>query len=80
MSAKKAKSIHYEQHALDRMKERSISKEQVESVILNPDWSAPAKRPGAIRSEKRIGKKQFAVITENTPQFTRVVTAWVKKV
>ena len=71
------KPIRYEVHALRRMAQRGINKEQVEQTIHRPNWSRPAKRRGA----KKIGRKFSArkllvVIIEEELQFIRVVSAW----
>ena len=58
------------------MSERGVSRSQIESVWLAPDWTAPADKDGRQKLVKRMGKKTLAVIVEETPQFIRVISTW----
>jgi len=69
--------LHFETHAVNRMRQRGISEEQVEAVVDKPDVARPSRRDGAVRLEKRLSTtKRLAVIVEETRDFVRVVTAF----
>ena len=74
------KKLLYETHAVMRMRQRSISEDQVEEAILSPDHTRKARRRGARRVEKRIStRRRLAVIIEEAPDFIRILTAfWVR--
>jgi hypothetical protein len=72
------KPIWFEAHALQRMNQRGISRQQVESAVRNPDVQRPARRPGAIRLERRLSSsRRINVIVEEEKTFIRVVTVWI---
>ena len=76
MVAHRDKPFRYERHALARMRERGVSRAQIEVALLAPDWTAPADRDGRQKIVKRMGKKSLAVIVEETPHFIRVISTW----
>ena len=71
------KIIRYQEHALGRMNERGISKEQVEQTIWFHDCVRNAKRPGAKRFEKRFSpRRRITVIAEEFAREFWVVSAF----
>jgi hypothetical protein len=73
------KPIRYETHARHRMASRGISQEQAEYVIRSSKQKRPAKRPGAIRIEKRLSaRRRLIVIVEEEDTFIRVITAYLQ--
>ncbi len=71
------KAIRYQIHAKRRMSRRGISKEQVEQVLLQPDSTRPAKRPGAKRFEKVFSsRRRITVIAEEDTRSFWVISTW----
>jgi hypothetical protein len=71
------KPIRYHAHAWQRMMERGVSRELIESVVERPDTSRPARRPGAKRWEKRFSKqRRLAIIAEESATEIWVITAF----
>ena len=69
--------VRYEVHALRRMQQRGISKEQVAQVLRRPQANRSARREGAKRLERRLSaKRRLAVIVEETDRFIRIVSAF----
>lgn len=72
-----SKPFRYEDHALHRMKERGITRLEVDQVIAAPDYRRPAKRPGAMRIGRTLNAREsLEVIVEETPDFIRIVSVW----
>jgi hypothetical protein len=71
------KRIRYQDHALQRLVERGISRDQVSQTLRRPDTEREANRPGARRFEKSISKRiRIVVIAEETTHEFVVITAW----
>jgi len=68
--------IRYTRHARVRMRERRVSEEQVEAVVLSPDdW-----RHGdddEIIATKRLGKRRVKVVYLSLPKEIKVITVMV---
>jgi len=68
--------IRYTRHARVRMKERQVSQEQVEAVVLSPDnW-----RYGdddEIIAAKKLGKRRVKVVYLSLPKEIKVITVMV---
>ena len=68
--------IRYTRHARVRMKERQVSEEQVEAVVLSPDsW-----RYGdddEIIATKKLGKRRVDVAYLSLPEEIKVITVMV---
>ncbi len=68
--------IRYTRHARARMKERQVSEEQVEAVVLSPDsW-----RYGdddEIIATKKLGKRRVDVAYLSLPEEIKVITVMV---
>ena len=59
------KQIRYDEHALRRMRERGVSREQVERTIDRPHATRPARRPRSTRFEFAFSsRRRLAVIAE----------------
>lgn len=70
------KIIRYQEHALARMSERGISKEQVEQTIWFHDSKRNAKVPGATRFEQKLSpRRRMVVIAKESEREFRVITA-----
>ena len=71
------KPIRYEVHALRRMNQRGISREQVAEVVRKPQANRPAKRVGARRLESRFSaRRRLAVIVENQSDHIGIISAF----
>jgi hypothetical protein len=68
--------IRYTRHARVRMRERRVSEEQVEAVVLSPDnW-----RYGdddEIIATKKLGKRKVKVFYLSLPEEMKVITVIV---
>ncbi len=71
------KPLRYEKHALKRMQERGVSRDQVKRTVHRPLANRPARRDGARRLEQKMSaRKRLAVIVEEDKGFFRVVSAF----
>ena len=71
------KRIRYGEHALQRLLERGVSRDQVSQTLRQPDAERKAKRKGAKRFEKSISKRmRIVVIAEETASEFMVISAW----
>ncbi len=71
------KPLRYETHALKRMQDRGVSREQVTKTVRRPSTNRLARREGAKRLERKLSKrKRLAVIVEEEKDFIRVVSAF----
>jgi hypothetical protein len=62
------------------MNKRGVSELQIEDAILRHDSKGPAKRAGATRLEKKLGKhRRLVVIVEEGSSYFSVVTAYWRK-
>jgi len=68
-------AIDYTEHAAFRMRQRTISKANVEDTIQNPDFSFIT-RPGRFVALKRYGDKFLKVIYEKSNDKITVVTVY----
>jgi arginine repressor len=72
------KRIRYQEHALQRLAERGISKDQVSRTLREPDAVRTAKRMGARRFEKAMSKRnRLVVIAEETANEFMVISTWM---
>jgi len=68
--------ILYTKHARQRMKERKVSKEQVEATVLNPDrWHYG--EDGEIIARRKIDKRTVEVAYLSLPEAIKVLTVMV---
>ena len=69
-----------EPHALTRINQRGITKQEVTAVLRRPDNIRRARQLGAKRFEKNFSKrKRIAVIVEETADTLWVMTAFPMK-
>jgi hypothetical protein len=77
MSIRRAKEIRFDAHALRRMRQRAVSKHEIEACVTKPDLMRPARAVGARRFEKKLlRRRRLAVIAEERDDHIRVITAW----
>ena len=77
MPIRRAKEIRFDTHALRRMQQRAVSRDQIEACVTKPDLMRPARSVGARRFEKQLSrKKRLAVVIEEHDAYIRVITAW----
>lgn len=69
-------AIKYIPHALERMKERGISRELVEEVLLSPDNTLEGYF-GRKVAQKRINGKLIRVVYEEKEDEVLVITAYI---
>ncbi len=67
--------IHYTLHALERMKQRGIDRELVESCLEKPD--KVDKLNNVYRCVKRISEKVLVVVYRRTRDTTLVITTFI---
>ncbi len=65
--------IRYTLHALERMAQRGISKEEVEGCIKSPDQAI---RGEVVRAIKDIGDKALVVVYRLEGDYALVITAF----
>ena len=67
-------------HALERLRLRSLSKAQVEQVITQPDQTQAGKKAGTIKFLKTLHQRQIQVIASKlkTEDKWLVVSVWVR--
>lgn len=66
--------IHYNRHAILRLRQEYIPKEFVEAVLHNPDTKLQSKNRGKNKWRKRFGKKWLYVIFRRKNNKIIVVT------
>lgn len=71
------KEIRYIDHALQKLKERKVSKEHVLEILTNPDKVLPA-RLGRKRAIKNLAGRIIHVIYEEHEDHFLVVTIYPK--
>jgi hypothetical protein len=70
-------TIYFNQHALERMRERGITLDEVFRAIENPDITGLKTQPGRIRSLwKKSNDVAIEVVYEVQVSRVRVVTTW----
>lgn len=71
--------VKYVPHARDRLRERGITKAEVEAVVENPDTTVPGKKAGREQRRAEVNGRRIAVIV--APDDARddwVISAWVR--
>ncbi len=73
------KPLRYEIHALERMQDRGVSRDQVAKTVHHPSTNRAARRKGTKRLERQLSpRKRLAVIAEEEKDFIRIVSVfWV---
>lgn len=68
-------TLFFTKHALDRLKERGISKKQVQDVWDNPDVRLMS-ATGTTKLQKRTRTKTVTVVVEEKGKHAIVITAY----
>ncbi len=68
------KQITFIQHAIDRLKERGISSEQVKEIVLNPDYTD--RLDGRKIAQKLINGKLIRVIYDEEKDVIIIISAY----
>lgn len=72
--------VSFTKHAEDMLKERKITKEEIISVISNPDWRENDEQEiGIWHAFKRIGKKVLRVVIKGREELYTVITMFYDK-
>ena len=73
------KPLRYEIHALERMQDRGVSREQVTKTVRHPSTNRVTRRKGAKRLERQLSpRKRLAVIVEEEKGFIRIISVfWI---
>lgn len=71
--------IKYVPHARDRLRERGITKAEVELAVKNPDTTLPANKPGREQRRAEVNGRRIAVIVApDDDGVDWVISAWVR--
>lgn len=74
------KNLVFTNHALDRMKQRSVSADAVWRVLQHPEFTKPEGKQNTTKFIRTINHRQYQVIGTYLPQEkkTLVVSVWVR--
>ena len=72
----KRKELEFTFHARKRMFERFITDEQIASVLENPDIEGQAQLKGCRRAERKLGKRTFGVVYQESRKTIKIITVW----
>jgi hypothetical protein len=71
------KPIHFDDHAIQRMQQRGVSRDQVLKAVRDPHRSRTPKRAGARRFERKFSsKRRLAVIADETSSQIIVISVF----
>ncbi len=67
-------------HARDRLKQRWITEDTIESVLRSPDRTEPGSTPGSVKFIRTINSRQIHVVGKYLDDQDRwlVVSVWVR--
>ena len=70
----------FSKHALERLKQRSISQDIAEVALRNPDKTFPGKKPGTVKFIKYIQNRNVQLVGTYLADQKKwlVVSAWVR--
>lgn len=68
------KTIAFDEHALTRMGERSVTEDAVIDVLRNPDQTALPTQPNRFRYRKNLEGRTVDVVFEHDPTQIVVIT------
>jgi hypothetical protein len=68
------KSIAFDEHALKRMCERSVTEDEVIDLLRQPDWTGLPTQPNRFRYRKVIADRPIDVVFEHDPTQIVVIT------
>ena len=72
--------VNFTRHAEDMLKERKFAKEEIISVIRNPDWRENDEQEMEIwHAFKRVGKKVLRVVIKGQKEPYTVITMFYDK-
>lgn len=67
-------------HARERLKQRSIREETIESVLRSPDRTEPGSKPESVKFVRTLGGRQIHVVAKYLQDQDRwlVLSVWVR--
>jgi hypothetical protein len=68
------KTVAFDEHALTRMAERSVTEDQVIDVLRNPDQTGLPTQPNRFRDRKSLSGRTVDVVFEHDPTQIVVIT------
>jgi len=70
----------FSNHALDRVKDRSVTQDAVASVLRNPDKTFPGKKPGTTKFIRTLNDRKMHVVASYLADQKKwlVVSVWVR--
>jgi hypothetical protein len=68
------KSVAFDEHALTRMAERSVTEDEVIEVLRNPDQTGLPTQPNRCRYRKSLAGRSVDVVFEHDPTQIVVIT------
>jgi hypothetical protein len=71
-------TIVFTDHALSRIKERALSRSQIEETVRSPDKVSPGRQSNTIEHVKKYGEKRITVITGKTREGgILILSCWI---
>jgi len=67
-------SVGLDEHAVQRMRERGVSEDEVLEVLRNPDVTGLPTQPNRFRYRKTLGGRRVDVVFEHDPTQIVVIT------
>ena len=68
------KTIGFDEHALQRMSERSVTEDEVIEVLRKPDDTSLPTQPNRFRYRKKLADRSVDVVFEQDPTQIVVIT------
>lgn len=77
---KNYQNLVFTNHALERIRLRSISQDQVQRVLANPDKTFPSDKPEQIKFIRSLNNRTIHVVAKHLPDQNKwlVVSVWVR--
>jgi hypothetical protein len=67
-------------HARDRLKQRWITEDAIESVLRTPDWTGPGSKPDTVKFVRALNGRQVQVVGKYLQDQDRwlILSVWVR--